>query len=416
MKLSAHYNKVSISISVVVLCAGALIYYFAIHKIARNQLDTELSEEFAERLDYLNRYNKIPKKDFDENITEFKKVGNINYPTRFFDTVYYDQREKTYENGRAVTGLVKVNNDTYIAIVTESYDSINGLTQLITLITLALMVFLLLILFITNKYVLNGLWKPFYTTLHQLNEFTLSDVKAFYLKDSKVDEFNELNKAVQKMASRVKKDYQHLKHFTENASHEMMTPLAVITSKLDTLIQDETLKADQFEQINDIYSATGKLSRLNQSLLLLVKIENNLIDDAETLNMQILIQQKLRQFQELISTRCITISDILTEKELFVSKTLIDILLNNLFSNAIRHNIDGGKINIQLTSEKLIFQNTGIDLAMDKDTMFERFKKGNKSEGTGLGLTIAENICQLYNWKIDYQHTNSMHIFTIVFN
>src|SRR3978361_152949 len=97
MKLSAHYNKVSISISVVVLFTGALIYYFAIHKIARDQLDSELSEEFAERVDYVNRYNKIPKKDFDENITEFKKVGDVNYASRFFDTIYYNSIQKTNE-------------------------------------------------------------------------------------------------------------------------------------------------------------------------------------------------------------------------------------------------------------------------------------------------------------------------------
>ena len=146
MKLAAHYNKVSILISVVVLFTGALIYYFAIHRIARNQLDSELSEEYAERIDYVNHFNKIPKKDFDENITEFKKVGNANYSTRFFDTVYYDSKEKTNESGRAIAGLVKVSGENYVVMVTESYDSINDLIQLITLITLALMVFLLAIL------------------------------------------------------------------------------------------------------------------------------------------------------------------------------------------------------------------------------------------------------------------------------
>ena len=82
-----------------------------------------------------------------------------------------------------------------------------------------------------------------------------------------------------------------------------MTPLAVITSKLDTLIQDETLRDDQFSQITDIYTAAGKLSRLNQSLLLLVKIDNDLLPDKELINLQLIIIEKVQQFQELLQNK-----------------------------------------------------------------------------------------------------------------
>ena len=415
MKLSAHYNKVSISISVVVLLAGALIYYFAIHRIARNQLDTELSEEFAERVDYVNRYQAIPRKDFDENITDFKKIANVNYATRFFDTVFYNPREKTNEDGRAIAGKVKANNAYYLAVVTESYDSINNLMQIITLITLGLMFFLLLTLFVANKYLLKGLWHPFYITLQWLNNFSIAESNPFLVNENNVDEFNELNNAVRKMAARVNTDYQHLKHFTENASHEMMTPLAVITSKLDTLIQDETLKSEQLDQINDIYAATGKLSRLNQSLLLLVKIENNLINDAEQQDLDELLKQKTRQFQELITARGIELEVHLANKTVTASKYLIDILLNNLFSNAIRHNAHNGKIIITLTANSLIFQNPGAEKSLNEQTLFERFQKSAKSDGSGLGLTIIKNICTLYHWQITYEHQQLLHTFSINF-
>jgi signal transduction histidine kinase len=415
MKLSAHYNKVSISISVVVLLAGALIYYFAIHKIARNQLDNELSEELGERIEYVNRYQNIPQKDFDENFTIYKKAGHINYPTRFFDTAYYDARNKSNEPGRAITGLIKVKNDYYLTTITESYDSINNLMQLITLITLGLMVFLLLILFVTNKYVLKGLWRPFYITLNDLNNFSISDDNTFSATENKVDEFNELNRSVEKMASRVKNDYRHLKHFTENASHEMMTPLAVITSKLDTLIQDETLKLEQLDQITDIYAAAAKLSRLNQSLLLLVKIENNLIDDAEPLQLDELIWQKTRQFHELITTKEIKLEHHLTGKTVTASKYLVEILLNNLFSNAVRHNVPDGLIFITLTTDCLVFKNLGAVKPLDRQTLFERFQKSAKSEGSGMGLAIVKNICNLYGWQINYDYRGQFHCFIINF-
>ncbi|MCR8560677.1 HAMP domain-containing histidine kinase [Mucilaginibacter sp. BJC16-A38] len=415
MKLSSHYNKASIIVSVLVLFAAAIIYYFAIHKIARNQLDSELSEEIGERIDYVNRYGKIPKKDFDESLTEYSKIPTADFPTRFFDTVYYNTREKTNENGRAIAALIKLNGENYKVIITESYASIDDLTQVITLITLVLTIILLFVLFITNKYVLKGLWRPFYHTLHELKTFNISVPGNIKTQTNKVDEFNELNAAVQLMSARVKKDYEHLKHFTENASHEMMTPLAVITAKLDTLIQDESLKPEHYDQINDIYSATGKLSRLNQSMLLLVKIENNLINDGESINLHSAIAQKLRQFQELLLARNITVAEDLQDKNIFASRSLIDVLLNNLFSNAIRHNIQNGKITITLTNDKLIFQNSGAAKPLDESLLFERFQKGQKSDGTGLGLTIVKNICALYNWQVSYTHTGLLHNFEIAF-
>jgi signal transduction histidine kinase len=416
MKLSAHYNKASIIITITVLFAGAVVYFFTIDNLGRSQLDDNLREEVEEVVDYVNINGKLPKQvDFDEDITTFVKTDKTQIPLRFFDTVYNNLKEKKAEDGRAVSGIIPLKNEHYFFTIIVSKEGTEYLIQVIGLITLALTIILLLILTITNKYILNGLWKPFYETLNTLKAFNISDNQKLRVNTSKVDEFNDLNQAVQTMSSRVKSDYQHLKHFTENASHEMMTPLAVITSKLDTLIQDEELKPEQYEQINDIYSAAAKLSRLNQSLLLLVKIENNLIDDAENLDLAALVTQKVRQFQELILNKNLIITEHIEPKMVFASKYLMDNLLNNMVSNAIRHNINGGYIKVSLSSAHLIFENTGSPAPLNSDTLFKRFQKGQKSEGMGLGLTIVKNICNLYNWEISYKHSENVHSFQITF-
>lgn len=416
MKLSAHYNKASIIITVMVLICGAVIYFFAINYIAGNQLDRDLTEEIEEIEDYVYHSRQLPKQvDFDEDVTTFVKTGKTNSARRFFDTVYKNPKGKNIEPGRAVSGIIELGGNYYRVTITVSKESTEYLIQIITIITLLLAVCLLVVLFLTNRYVLNGLWKPFYDTLRQLKGLNLSDNQNLELKENKVDEFRELNEAVYTMSSRVRNDYRHLKTFTENASHEMMTPLAVITSKLDTLIQDETLNPAHFEQINDIYAATSKLSRLNQSLLLLVKIENNLIDDAEQLDLRDLITQKIRQFNELIQVKDITVEPVLSNKNIMASKFLFDILLNNLFSNAIRHNLNHGNFIIKLTENTLIFQNSGASNALNSAVLFERFQKGAKSEGTGLGLTIVKNICNLYKWNITYYQENLFHTFQILF-
>lgn len=418
MKLSSHYSKASFIVTITVLIAGAVIYFFAISYISRDQLDRDLTEEFDEVLEYVELHHQLPvdtDADFDKEQTVITKTSHQLDKPYFFDAVYHTPNRHKQEEGRAVTGVIKLNGQNYQVDITVSAESTQYLVQIIAMITLALTIVLLLILFLTNRYVLNGLWKPFYVLLNQLKAFNVAESNQYQPMDNKVDEFCELDNAIHVMSGRVKNDFQHLKTFTENASHEMMTPLAVITSKLDTFIQDDTLRKDQYDQITDIYAATNKLSRLNQSLLLLVKIENELINDAELLNLDVLIAEKIRQFQELSLAKEIQVTFDLEARNIMASKYLMDILFNNLLSNAIRHNISQGKLNILLSKNRLLIQNTGFEKALDASAIFERFQKGNKSEGTGLGLTIVKNICGLYNWQIDYSFDGYWHTFEIVF-
>lgn len=416
MKLAVQYNRTNIFITLGVLIVGAAIYFFAISYIAKTQLDSSLAEEIEEVEDYVGANHQLPKQvDFDEDQTSFIKTDKKGFAISYFDTTYTNVKEKKTEPGRAVSGPISVQGVNYKAVIIVSRESTEYLVQFIALITLGLMIGLLVVLFLANRYFLNDLWKPFYYLLQQIKGFSISEDRNFKLSDNNIDEFAELSAAIDSMSSRVRSDYQNLKHITDNASHEMLTPLAVITSKLDTLIQHPGLPAEIYEQINDMYAATSKLSRLNQTLLLLTKIENNLIDDNEEVNLQDLIEAKTRQFQELISARHIHCTENLQEKRVLISKYLIDILLNNLFSNSIRHNNENGQLKITLTERELTFKNTGAELALNYDSIFERFQKGNHSEGAGLGLTLVNNICQLYRWKVTYKFEYPYHIFQIIF-
>jgi len=415
MKLAAHYNRANIITTLLILIAGAAIYYFAVNYIADNQLDNYLGEETREVNDFIKDNHKLPgKHDLEDQQTTFSKASAIDPNNIFFDTLYTDARGKTVP-GRAKVSLITFNGETYKTTVTISSANTKYFVQLIMLITCALTIALLITLFITNRYILNGLWRPFRNTLEEIKAFNVADTKKFDVVTSKVDEFNELNEAVGAMSARVKTDFQYLKQFTENASHEMLTPLAVITAKLDMLIQDETLKPLQFEQLTDIYTATGKLSRLNQALLLLVKIENNLIHDEERIELDALISEKLKHFHELIASRNITLKKELHHQTVTASKYLTDILFNNLISNAIRHNTERGNLTIVLTRGVLVMQNSGAASALNPDLVFERFQKGQKSEGTGLGLAIVKNICHMHGWRVSYDYNDHMHTFQIAF-
>ena len=104
MKLSTHYNKASIIITVSVLFAGAIIYFFAINYIAIKQLDGNLTEEIDGIRNYIRLNHQLPKQvDFDEDMVSFRLTKRPDDPERFFDTVYTNPKERKFEAGRAIS-------------------------------------------------------------------------------------------------------------------------------------------------------------------------------------------------------------------------------------------------------------------------------------------------------------------------
>lgn len=96
--------------------------------------------------------------------------------------------------------------------------------------------------------------------------------------------------------------------------------------------------------------------------------------------------------------------------------TLVETLLFNLLVNAVRHNVEGGTIDVTLTNQSLNISNTGHSLDLPSDQLFERFKKGAASqESLGLGLAIVKKICDVNKWGIEHSYQNGVHRFSVSF-
>ncbi|WP_316804235.1 HAMP domain-containing sensor histidine kinase [Pedobacter nototheniae] len=415
MKLSSRYNQVNIYTSLIVLIITGIIYYLVIHFILTEKLDKDLAVEENEIRQYTAAYNRLPlpASYLDQQISYEEVKGQV--PEReFLYTSYLNPKEKETEPGRRLVTTVNLNGKTIIVNITKSRVEAEDLVRIILFITLAVTIVLLLSLLGINRFVLSRLWKPFYSILNRMKTFEVARMENIEEEPTTIDEFNELNRSVNAMAEKVRRDYKELKSFTDNASHEMMTPLAVINSKLDSLLQTESFTEQQGALLEDIYHATGRLSRLHQSLLLLAKIENNLISDAQDIDLKEMVEGKVRQFQELFERDGLTLKEELEPASLKMSRYLADILLNNLFSNAVRHNIPGGQISIKLNSKTLVVANTGKSMQQN-NRIFDRFSKSTESEGMGLGLAITKQICNLYGFDIQYTQALDTHVFTVYF-
>ena len=414
MKLLNKYQRIIIAVTVIFMLITGIIYYYTISKILTSQIDEDLILEENEVINYVNLNHRLPEVyESSHQQIFFTPLGHKKIKRRFLDTIY--QMKGTHlEPGRALITSVKVSGQNYRILVIQSKLQTEYLIKIIFLITIGVIVILLAVLMILNRFILKSIWQPFYKLLFQLKEFSLANQTNIESIPSKIDEFIELDNAMLTMAYRVKNDYQNLKAFTENASHELMTPISIINSKLDTLVQTDKFTDKQSKLLNDLYGTVTRLTRLNKSMLLLAKIENGLIQDNQEVDIKEMMEECLYQHEEMIHQLHINLQTHFQDKRVKASKLLMEVLLNNLISNAIRHNHSNGEIKIVLDTKQLTISNTGTG-TFNFEQVLKRFHKSDGSEGIGLGLTLCKQICDNYGLKLNYSLYKDIHTFTVLF-
>ena len=256
---------------------------------------------------------------------------------------------------------------------------------------------------------------PFNKTLENLRNFDIGRDASLALTATKISEFRLLNKTLDRMAKKMRRDFINLKEFNENASHEIQTPLAIIKSKLELLIQGEGLNEEQMGMINSVYEAATRMSRLNQGLLLISKIDNNQFHHTEQVDLQKVMEKTLEHFEEITDLKKIRIVPHFNAPACpQMNRALSEILISNLVSNAIRHNIEEGEIRITMNSDGFEISNTGHPLAFSPDELFRRFRKSERtSDSVGLGLAIVKKIILLYQFTIQYEVKGNIHMIRV---
>lgn len=296
--------------------------------------------------------------------------------------------------------------------VEDNYVIVKNITQ-VTVIFFALMMggFILL-----NRRISKRLWQPFYSSLDKIKSFKLDQHQKITFGNTDISEFADLNERLETLIAGSVAAYSQQKEFAENASHELQTPLAVVQSKLELLMQTSSLTNDQYAIIEDALKALNRVSRINKNLLLLTKIENSQFMDEEEINISSLLQTNMRHFENFKDEKQLEIrEEIPPNIEVSGNRVLIEMLVNNLLINAIRYSPNKGAISILLTPQCLQVKNPGTS-TLNVDQIFKRFGSGSmESPGTGLGLALVKQISARYKWEVSYSFQSNQHAFTVVF-
>lgn len=286
---------------------------------------------------------------------------------------------------------------------------------LLTLILVALVFFL--ISFFKSKKITKQIEESFQQTISLLKLYDVKGTQQLKLLPTDISEFKKLNNSIEGMTAKIEKDYRLLKEYTENVSHEIQTPLAIIKNKIELLLQDQTLNKEHLLTLAKLHQSTGRLSKLSKNLAVLTKIENNQFVKDSEIFLADFITERLEDFEELIELKEIDLTTSFEDNpKLSINSTLAYLLFNNLISNAVRHNITRGGINIIITNNKFIITNTGNPLKTSKKDLFNRFTKStDNADSTGLGLAMVKKIVSFYGFYISYKSEKELHTISVVF-
>jgi signal transduction histidine kinase len=407
-------------ITIAVFITGGVIYYLKTRSMIYHQVDSSLIsekdiiQEEIEKIQDIPDFYAVPGQKID-----VKLLARETRPFQHFsDTLIKNPDTGEEEAFRMLDYKNSLKNGGgYHINIMEIFDEKRELLQYITVSLFISLLSLLFISLIIYYIISRRIWHPFYYTLNQVNRFNINSEVPLKLEEPGIYEFRQLNKVLTHMAQKVQNDYKSLREFNENASHELQTPLSVISSQLELMQQMENLNESQIKIMQVIYGSVQRLSKLNQGLLLISKIENEQFNISEEINLNTIIDKIYNEFEELLNLRKIRIEKYFNDEVILkMNPVLAEILISNLLSNAVRYNIVDGFIRITTGKSNLSIVNSGTELKANPSELFERFRKANQAgEGVGLGLYIVRKICDTYGFTARYLYKDSVHEIQINF-
>jgi len=341
--------------------------------------------------------------------------ATIDHAGIYRDSLVFDPWQQKKEDYRILTITDQVDHHYYrIHVMSSHIGAAKYYTTIGRTIFIAALALAIIAVFI-NYILSRNIWQPFFSNLKTLQSFSVKDTRTIQLQSSGIKEFNALKAVMEDLTARNRQEYISLHEFTENASHEIQTPLAIIRTKLDRLSQMD-IDAQMARQIELARHAAERLSRINKNLLLLTKIENNLFESFTNTDLSALIKEQTAQMEELFAMRTITLlTNISQQVAVDANAYLAEVLISNLLSNALQYTKEQGKVWVTLKSGSLEVFNEGDPLPFSSNVLFNKFTKGYHDRGTGLGLAIVKEICQLHQWLVTYRFEAGIHQFTVRF-
>lgn len=224
------------------------------------------------------------------------------------------------------------------------------------------------------------------------------------------DEVGSLAVTFDAMLDRLDAAFKREKQFTSDASHELRTPIAIISAHAEESLTGNKSPTDYKEAMETILKESRKMGQMVSQLLTLTRgDEGKYKPEIENVNLSVVVHDVVNEMRNFANNSDITIYlNVRENMKINADQTLMTRLLINLIDNAIKYNKKGGWIKVSLSMEgglaKIIVEDSGIGISEeDLPNIFERFYRADKTRvrnGTGLGLSIVKWIVEVHGGKI----------------
>lgn len=331
------------------------------------------------------------------------------------DTIYTDERiiEQDTLSYRVLTHAFLAGDKKYLMEVGKTIATIDQynrpLQKIATYVLLGLILFTLIIDLFYTRFLLRPLGKIIRTKISN-RKFPFNE-NSVPIETTTTD-FSFLDTSLINLMQQIHEAFEKEREFTANASHELMTPIGILQNKIENLMGEPEVSQMIQERLIGMQRTLNRLKRIVHSLLLISRIDNDQFSKNESIGLHELFSDIEEEINHRLSEKEITMHiDIASAVVLKgINRDLIFQLMYNLINNAIRYNKQNGSIHV---SDKMIddgscaitISDTGIGIPEeDISTIFNRFKKANKSEesgGYGLGLSIVKSIADYHAITIE---------------
>src|ERR1700744_1458177 len=403
----------------IILFTGTLIL-FSLQRISYHHIATRLLQKKNELTSHLSS------KEISQILSQEKSFIDYNIlPEEYIDieplkTTYDNETEVTFsteprtidkktDTYRILTSGFNYNGRGYSLEIGETIDAVDELKSTIKGFTLLMMLIAVSLTLLIDLIFTRYLLRPFYQIIDRKLVKVNDPMNFDYEKvTTTTQDFKMLDDSISSLMIKISNLFTLEKQFIANVSHELLTPISIISSRLENILQQEGLSEENENKIFASLKTLDRLKSIIKSLLLISQIENNQFNKNARVNIRDMVKEINEEFEDRLDDKKVTIiNQVKNSFSMPANLSLIYTLLYNVISNAIKYNYEEGTITIsdKLDNDTYTLEIADTGIGMDQreiEKAFNRFEKldTGEKESYGLGLAIVKSITAFHNIKV----------------
>lgn len=348
-----------------------------------------------------------------------EKYAASNPPVSYYESEAHLASQQDFASSRVRKQIFKdADGQNYeIAVSLPTFEQ-EVLVEHVMGWTILLFFILLVAMIIISYMVVKGKLKPLKQMLKWIDEYRPGTPVSTFPESPDIYEFRKLSGTITDAVRRFELMYEEKSVFIGNAAHELQTPLAACSNRLEVLLNRPDLTEEMAEELFKLEHSLQGLIRLNKSLLLLTRIESNQYSELSEIDLLGLVNESVANISDIYSHKGIEAKISYEEvPACTMNNEMASVLVNNLVKNAFVHTAEGGQVDVILLPDGFSVSNTG-DQPLDESRVFQRFYKHDRSSGdsNGLGLAMVKSVCESFGFDVRYEFCQNRHKFSVVFN